>query len=1140
MKRFLLSTSRAILLAGLVIPPAVRSEELPPDDISTNGGWIQTTTCAPSSTGSVDDLLPEPLGGEGTNVLSLSTQASSGTEPVRESLNTGLQSVLPPVANDLIAETVRALDCDWQKCYLFVRNQIHFAPYRGIMRGPERTLLDREGNDADQALLLRVMIRGCGYTNAGDVTVMYLPPPGTNGTGGFRVPLGGTASGYDAAAWFGVTASDSITDTFSAVTRVAQWRQLVTHQAIGGTVPQSALLIEHFWVRLNAGGSTYDLDPSFKPCRITPPSSTITNDMGYSRGALLAAAGGTNGSTGDKYSVKSLSTTNLATELCRLSGNLAAAWSAARTNALASDFVGAREIVVQDRAIDASAFHGSMNGTPIDYLGQSDNDKNNLRTMMVVYQLDVGWYVPYWLDEFAARNLFLFFVPDSYGRPACLVACDDVVLAGESAGLSSSAFNIKIDVFRPFAYPCGTVSNVPPPETHTYTSLARGLANIFAIPASVGNVKHNGMRLRALRELARLRATGRPETDTELRSRVLQIAGQQWMEQAASSEEFDARMLQSGLYAYYRLGVVGQITAPFYDIANSVGCQTNQYFGLNGCSLFRSSLEHAVWDQLNGTNHPSVSTVRIMDLANATTQSIFLATSNNYSSTIRSNLTNYTTNLLNYFKTATDAGRWLLIPQNGQTALNSWKGYAYIENGLNNQSNGILNAMIISGGLSGGLGTSIYATQSADVYKGGADAMLSYMGVQNVYSPDPVDLCAGAATLDRTDLSLTSPMPLALARHYDARQRHADGPFGCGWTHAWDRQVVKHADADARLGRGTPAASVPAAVAFTVVQDLLLAETNARNVTVACLVAKWWTDQLVEGTANVRDDGQTIDFQRSPDGSYTPAPGITATLATNSAGFVLQARLGNTTTCGTSGMVTRVQDPSSNYVQAFYHNSYNDYLTAISNSFGQKLTFNWTWNGSTGHVTSVSDSAGRTVYYRYSPSGCLTGVTDAAGFIWNYSYDSDNNLLSETDPAGVATVRNLCNSFGQVTNQVAANGQSTRFAFADGVSAWQLDALGGKTLCSFDPDGRLQQRITPDGCTNAIFYDSQGQILTNLDALGRVTVRAYNASNNLVSVTEAANTANARTTVFGYDNQFHLVAQYNQYTLFFQYNQFLL
>jgi hypothetical protein len=115
---------------------------------------------------------------------------------------------VPADRMERVRELARGLDHDWMKCYRFVRDNIDFAPYKGILRGPERTLTDREGNDADQAFLLLALLRASGYDPSA-ATVMYIPMS-TNAAGALTKCFFAPASGadgwgaYSMAAWLDV------------------------------------------------------------------------------------------------------------------------------------------------------------------------------------------------------------------------------------------------------------------------------------------------------------------------------------------------------------------------------------------------------------------------------------------------------------------------------------------------------------------------------------------------------------------------------------------------------------------------------------------------------------------------------------------------------------------------------------------------------------------------------------------------------------------------------------------------------------------------------------------------------------------------------------------------------------------------
>lgn len=1100
MTRSTLSASVALLLAMLMLRSlALAAEPQEGDDWSGWRNQSETNVEAAVEDGGVSAMgEPDPAYSPSDLVEAL---AAPPTEPGQNLINLGLGQ--EPAPNDLISETARGLDCNWAQCYLFVRNHIVFTPYRGISRGPERTLLDREGSDGDQAFLLLALLRASGYTNT--TTVMYAPPPTDSFTGGFAMPLGGTTSGYDAASWLGVPATGTVSAIWNDLVGKTLVRASLDGSRCGGSGGPAGytVRVQHFWVRLTLGGTDYYLDPSFKPRRVTAPSASLLTDMGYIRSNLLAKAGGT--VTNDWY-VSGLATTNLTAELSRLSTNLAANWRASGTNVPASYFIGGDTIVPQNLAADTLTFHGATNGVVVDFLAQTDTYKNALRTSVTLKH--GGLTNTFWLDELGARHLWVSYTNSAQTYPKAVLHLDDAVVTNEPAGSSQSAVTAII-----------TVSNYSSVFPAQY-SLTRSNGNVYAIPIGFGGDHNGGMRERAENELGRLRAAGLSETNVSLRSRVLQVVGQQWLAQTALLNTLDSRLKASGQHCFYNIGIAGQAESPYVDLKNNFSYSIADPSKFDGYMLFSSALEHGVLDQLNGTNKPAVSTVRVIALANATNLPIYFASSANWT-TIRNALTNYSAGTLSGFDTDIGNGRKILLPRNGSVALNRWSGCGYINYGP--AGGGYYSSgMIIGGGLSGGFTSEFGSIPSIDGYNEYEYRILSDASFSTPRSSDPVDMQAGASLITRTDLAMTGPAPLAWSRHYDSRARWADGPLGRGWTHGYDAKASVHADPDAFLGRGAPEACAPSVVASAVVADLLAAGESAKNLATACLVVKWWTDQLVDGAVTVKTGNEALSFTRTPDGAYVSSPGVTANLSRGTNGqFTLQERLGRTWTFATNGTLTGIVDPSGNSTALSYSNA--TCLVTVSNSFGRKFTLNWSGN----RVSSVTDSAGRSVAYRYSPSGCLTGVTDAANYAWSMTYDTNAAFVSETDPTGVTNVFNTYNALGQVTNQVAANGSRWPFGFAAGIRAWESDPFTNRTVYTYSEDGRLAQRVDRDGSTNTFFYDGQGQMVSNVDAVGRITLRQYDASNRLVRLTEAANTANARATDFVYDNQHRLVAVTN-------------
>ncbi|HPK73058.1 MAG TPA: DUF6531 domain-containing protein, partial [Vicinamibacterales bacterium] len=587
-------------------------------------------------------------------------------------------------------------------------------------------------------------------------------------------------------------------------------------------------------------------------------------------------------------------------------------------------------------------------------------------------------------------------------------------------------------------------------------TISRAPENVYAISVGFGGDSRGGMRNRAQSELDRACGAGAPAADAGLRSRVLQVVGQQWLAQTAMMTSLNNRFDGSNMRFFYNIGLAAQTASPYVDLKNCMTYSTGDASRFNAYSLFASALEHAALDQVNGTNRPAVSTVRAVYLANKAGKPIYFGTTGNWS-TVRASLADYTAATLGALDTSvTTRKRKVLLPQSGKITLNNWSSYAYIDYGP--WGSGYSTSMTIGGGLAGGFASVPYVTPPADVSLQYSAVSLPSHSVSSYAMADPVDARSGAYLSEKTDLALGGPSPLSLARRYDSRLRGAPGPFGRGWTHNHGIKIHEYADPDAFTGRGSPAACAASAVACAAVNDLIGAGENAKNLATACLVVQWWADQLVGGAASVQAGGKSLSFTRSPDGSYVPAPGVTASLArTNSTAFVLSERLGPVWRFDTKGNLDRVTDASGNFTRLYYNAQTN--LTAVSNSFGGKLTLAW----SGGRVSSVSDSAGRSVSYAYTPSGCLASVTDAAGCVWKMSYAPDGALLAETEPGGTVSVRSAYNALGQVTNQLSAAGRVSTFAYADGSRTVQRDPLGGTAVSEFDADGRLTRRAAPDG-----------------------------------------------------------------------------
>ena len=174
----------------------------------------------------------------------------------------GLMAGLNPSASAEAAHEVAL------RMYQYVTNHIDYAPYYGSLKGATQTLLDRAGNDFDQASLLVELFRLAGF----DAKYVH---------GVMGMPAAGDAQQRDLEHWLDMSAQQAA-------------KMLIdTGVPIVFFVEDNYLQLERVWVRLSLpDGSSYDLDPSFKIYDSTP-GINLEAATGLDLGALKNSAGGT-------------------------------------------------------------------------------------------------------------------------------------------------------------------------------------------------------------------------------------------------------------------------------------------------------------------------------------------------------------------------------------------------------------------------------------------------------------------------------------------------------------------------------------------------------------------------------------------------------------------------------------------------------------------------------------------------------------------------------------------------------------------------------------------------------------------------------------------------------------------------------
>jgi len=360
----------------------------------------------------------------------------------------------------------------------------------------------------------------------------------------------------------------------------------------------------------------------------------------------------------------------------------------------------------------------------------------------------------------------------------------------------------------------------------------------------------------------------------------------------------------------------------------------------------------------------------------------------------------------------------------------------------------------------------------------------AFQQADNAY---PVGSLTGA-----TDSAAPAPgLPLVFGRTYyqPISRRYRIGAFGRGWTHTW--------------------------------------EASAR------------TDD--DGNVTILNQSGHRPFLRLTDGSFQGIRGDEGLLTLQSGTYRLRETDGTVTAFGTDGNVSFLEDTQGNRITANYTDGR---LTSLAHSSG--ATFTLSYNAQ-GRISRLTDQAGRVTMYAYDASGehllsvtspggttaytyesgqgaareyALKSITYRDGTHLFYDYDSQGRLISQSRDGGVDAVTYTYPTPGAITSTNAAGAASTILYDDAGQVSEIHNALGHILRFSRDPANLALRLSEPGNVASVSRFDDRGNLVSEMDSLGRRIDRTYDATfNGLSSLRDALGS----TTTFSRDEDGNVI-----------------
>jgi RHS repeat-associated protein len=206
-----------------------------------------------------------------------------------------------------------------------------------------------------------------------------------------------------------------------------------------------------------------------------------------------------------------------------------------------------------------------------------------------------------------------------------------------------------------------------------------------------------------------------------------------------------------------------------------------------------------------------------------------------------------------------------------------------------------------------------------------------------------------------------------------------------------------------------------------------------------------------------------------------------------------------------TGLVSTITDAVGNTTAYAY--DLNGQQTSLVDPLGKETQYSY---DPAGQLTQViegyeedapsSSDVNVTTSYGYTQTGGLAAIKDANGNITSFDFDLAGRVVTETNPLG-NTWKYEYTPTGRLATQNDPNGVTANYGYSPTGDVTTVGYTGGQTISlGYDNNGRAVSMVDNTG-TSGWRYDKNGNQIEQIDAKGKRLDYAYDAANQLTSLT---------------------------------------